>query len=93
MEKGQLNLYPFFTKVYSDVGAPLRMAFKLSSSPSLPTTLTSNAGNYLLMIDTIDLPSFTKFECLIRAWSKEPTSASQSSFVNSYRSYKQRTQH
>lgn len=71
MKRGQLKLYPFFTKLYSDVSSPIRMAFKVSAVPSsLPTLLSFNAGDYLLLIDNVNLPGFSKFECLIRGWSK-----------------------
>ena len=59
---------PFFTTVYSDTASPLRMAFKLSSNPPLPASLTYPT-NYLLFIDTLNLPLFSTFQCLLRAWS------------------------
>jgi len=93
MSSGQLNMYPFFTKIYTDSNnAPRRVAFKLASSSPLPSSLT-HPYNFMLMIEQIDLALFSTFECIIRGWSLEPTTAPQSSFTNSYRSYKQRTQH
>jgi hypothetical protein len=67
------------------------MGFKLKANP--PPVTVAYPGSYLLMVDAVNLPTFGQYECLIRAFSKQPTSAPQSPFVNSYRSYKQQTQH
>lgn len=93
MRRGQMKIYPFFTKIYSAGGAPIRMGFKLSSKPSLPVSLSFNSGYFLLLVDNVNLPAFSKFECAIRVWSRQPTASPQTPFLNSYRSYKQRTQH
>ena len=68
MASGQLNMYPFFTKIYTDTNAPRRVAFKLASNSPLPSSLT-HSYNYMLMIDQIDLPLYSTFECIIRGWS------------------------
>lgn len=89
MQANQLKMYPFFTKIYSSTFAPFRIGFKLSTLISTITFPT-----YYFIINNLNvISSFTKFQCLIRAFSPSPASNLQVTFPNSYRSYKQRTQH
>jgi hypothetical protein len=89
MQANQLKMYPFNTKIYSSTSAPIRVGFKLSSSIGTITFPT-----YYLVINNLNVISgFTQFQCLIRSFSTSPTSNQQIIFPNSYRNYKQRTQH
>lgn len=89
MQANQLKMYPFYTKIYSSTFAPIRIGFKLS-----PAISTITAPGYYFIINNLDVvASFTYFQCLIRAFSTYPTSNQQTIFPNSYRNYKQRTQH
>lgn len=89
MQANQLKMYPFFTKIYSSTFAPFRIGFKLSTAIS-----TITFPSYYFLISNLDsIALFTNFQCLIRAFSSSPASNMQTIFPNSYRSYKQRTQH
>lgn len=89
MQPNQLKLYPFNTKVYSSTNAPIRMGFKLSTVIG-----TMIYPSYYFVISGLNVVgSYTSFQCLFRQFSTLPISNQQTIFPNSYRNYKQRTQH
>lgn len=46
--RNQIKMYPFFTRVDTDVFAPFRMGFKLPQNMSASLTYTLNTTNYLI---------------------------------------------
>jgi hypothetical protein len=46
--RNQIKMYPFFTRVDTDVFAPFRIGFKLPKNMTAPLTYTLNTTNYLI---------------------------------------------
>jgi hypothetical protein len=85
----QINMYPFYTKIYDDGYSPLRLRFKLSSTPFLPTVLSFASGYQMLLADLDMLSPYSNFKCLFKSYALDPTLNTQNPFPNSYRNLKQ----
>jgi hypothetical protein len=89
MQPNQLKMYRFNTKINSNTAAPFRAGFKLSTAIG-----TMPYPSYYFVVNSLNvIGSYSNFECLFRQFSTEPSSNQQVIFPNSYRNYKQRTQH
>ena len=87
-------MFPFNTKVYSDVHSPFRIAFKLSDAPQ-PDYLDYYTPYYMVLkgFEGFSAPDlFTHFSCIFKEYTSEPSEAPQSPLSNSYRNWKQSTQ-
>lgn len=60
-KRTQLRMLPFNTKVYSSTQSAFRMVFKLSSNPSLPTSIDYLLGYRLVLQQFTASFSFTTF--------------------------------
>ena len=89
MSPNQLNMYPFYTKIYDSNYSPFRLRFKLSPNPLLPTVLSYTLGYQILLVDLNMLSPYSNFQCLFRQYALDPTLNPQSPFPNSYRNLKQ----
>ena len=47
--RNQIKQYPFYTRFYSDVHAPVRMAFKLAPSVSAPLSYVNDATTFMIL--------------------------------------------
>lgn len=93
MPANQINMYPFYTKIYDSSYSPFRVRFKLSSNPLLPTALSNALGHTILFSNLDMLSPYSSFTCFYRQFALDPTAHTQTPFPNSYRNLKQQTQH
>lgn len=86
--RNQIRMNPFNTLVYSSVASPFRIGFKLSTTPSLPTSL-SYLTNSFTLVDLAILSPYTAYECIFKQYNSPFIATSP--FSTSYQNYLQRT--
>jgi hypothetical protein len=66
--RDQVKMYPFYTRFYSDVHAPFRMAFKLATTVSAPLTYANYLTTFMILDDFDGITDFPlmPFECYIK---------------------------
>ena len=67
--KNQIKQYPFYTRVYSGVHAPFRMAFKLPSTVTVPISYLDITAPFMILDDFDGITPFAAtpvFECYIK---------------------------
>ena len=86
--------YPFYTRFYSDVTAPFRMAFKLPTTLLIPLSFQDDLTTFMILDELNGITEFPSmsFECLIKEY-RNPLTNVQLPHPNGYRNYKQNTQY
>lgn len=66
--RNKIKPYPFYTRLYSDINAPFRMAFKLPPTVSTPLSYMNSLTSFMILDDFNGISEFAfmPFECLIK---------------------------
>lgn len=56
--RDQVKQYPFYTRVYSDVHAPFRMAFKMPATVTVPLSYINDLTTFMILDDFDGVATF-----------------------------------